>query len=68
MVLFLNALREIKIDESNIHRRFMVLIGFNGEKKYIIKKITLPIYAGGWNLNTTFMVLDSPSVYKLILG
>ena len=30
-VLFMNALKEIKIDESNIRRRSTVLVGFSGE-------------------------------------
>ena len=28
-VLFMNALKEMKIDESNIHRRSLVLVGFS---------------------------------------
>ena len=30
-VIFLNALKEMNIDEAHIHRRSTVLFGFNGE-------------------------------------
>jgi len=30
--------------------------------------ITLPVYAAGVNLHITFIVLDSPSAYNVILG
>ncbi|KAL5560386.1 hypothetical protein UlMin_036597 [Ulmus minor] len=67
-VLFLNALQEMKIDESNIRRCTTVLVGFNGEQKFTIGDIALPVYAGGINLNVNFTVLDSPSAYNMILG
>ena len=60
-VLFLNALKEMKIDESNIHRCSFVLVGFSGEQKCTVGDIALPVYTGGINLNVNFAVLDSPS-------
>ena len=30
-MLFLNALKEMKIDKSTIHRRSTIFVGFNGE-------------------------------------
>ncbi|KAL5576029.1 hypothetical protein UlMin_017728 [Ulmus minor] len=67
-VLFLNALKEMKIDESNIRRCATVLVGFSGEQKFTVGDIALPVYAGGINLNVNFTVLDSPSAYNMILG
>ncbi|KAL5577724.1 hypothetical protein UlMin_019423 [Ulmus minor] len=67
-VLFLNALKEMKIDESNIHRYATVLVGFSGEQKFTVGDIALPVYASGINLNVNFAVLDNPSAYNMILG
>lgn len=67
MCFFLNAPTEMKIDESNIHSLSMVLIRFNGEQKYTIREITLLVNTNGVYLNVTFMVLDSPSAYNIIL-
>ena len=67
-VIFLNALMEMKIDESNIRRCSTVLVGFNREQKFIVGDITLPVYAGRINLNVKFAVLDNPSTYNIILG
>ncbi|KAL5546372.1 hypothetical protein UlMin_006059 [Ulmus minor] len=67
-VIFLSALREMNIDEAHIHRRSTVLVGFSGEQKFTLGDITLPVYAAGVNLHVTFVVLDSPSAYNVILG
>ena len=67
-VIFLNALREMNIDESHIHHHFIVLVGFNGKQNFTLRDITLPVYAVGVNLHITFVVLDSPSTYNVILG
>ena len=67
-VLFMNALKEIKIDKSNIRRCSTVLLGFRGEQKFTIGDITLPVYVGGVNLNITFIVLDRSSAYNVIIG
>ncbi|KAL5543502.1 hypothetical protein UlMin_007286 [Ulmus minor] len=67
-VIFLNALKEMNIDESHIHRRSTVLVGFSGEQKFTLGDITLPVYASGVNLHINFVVLDSPSAYNVILG
>ncbi|KAL5569099.1 hypothetical protein UlMin_025674 [Ulmus minor] len=62
------ALKEMNIDEAHIHRRSTVLVGFSGEQKFTLGDITLPVYAAGVNLHITFVVLDSPSAYNVILG
>ena len=65
--IFLSALKEMNIDEAHIHRRSTVLIGFSGEQKFTLVDITQPVYAAGVNLHITFIVLDSPSAYNVIL-
>ena len=67
-VLFLNALKEMKTDESNICRCSTVLVGFSGEQKFTVRDIAFPVYTGRINLNVNFAVLDSPSAYNTILG
>ena len=66
-VLLLNSLKEIKIDESNIHRCSTILVGFGRDHKFTMGDITLPVYAGGVNLYITIVVLFSSSAYNVIL-
>ena len=67
-VIFLNAATEMNIDESHIHRHSTVLIGFNGEHKFTLGDITLPVYAAGVNVHIAFVMLDSPLAYNVIIG
>ena len=67
-VIFLSALKEMNIDEAHIHCRSTVLVRFSGEQKFTLGDITLPVYAAGVNLHITFVVLDNPSAYNVILG
>lgn len=68
-VLFLNAFREMGLDESKIIKKTTFLIGFSGEHKSTVGEIDLPVYAEGVNLCTRFLVVDSPtSAYNVILG
>ena len=66
--MFLNALKEMKIDASNIHCLSTILVGFSGEQKLTIGDITLLVYTDGVNLDIPFVVLDNPSAYNVILG
>ena len=43
-VFFFNALKEMEIEESNIHYRSKILVGFSGEQKFTLGDITLPVY------------------------
>ena len=45
-----------------------ILIGFSGEQKFTMGEISLPVYVARINRMTTFLVLDSPSAYNLIMG
>ena len=67
-IIFLDALKEMQISESNIVRKSTTLIGFSGEHKATLGEITLPIYAEGMNLNTKLLVMNSPSAYNVIMG
>ena len=42
-VLFLNAIKEMKVDEANIHHHFTILVEFSGEQKFTLWDITLPV-------------------------
>ncbi|XP_062104853.1 uncharacterized protein LOC133816303 [Humulus lupulus] len=66
-ILFLNALRDMKVDESTIIRKSTVLNGFSGEQKHSIGE-NLHVWAEGVNLQTKFIVVDCPSSYNAILG
>ena len=66
-VLFLNALKEMNIEESNIHCRSTILVKFSEEQKFTLGDITLPFYASGVNQYITFLVFDSLSAYNVIL-
>ena len=67
-MFFLNALKEMEIEESSIHRHSTILVSFSGEQKFTLVDITLPTYVDGVNLYITFVVLDNPSAYTVILG
>ncbi|XP_057780215.1 uncharacterized protein LOC130998827 [Salvia miltiorrhiza] len=67
-IMFINAFREMGLNESNITRKTAVLIGFSGESKTTVGEIDLPVYAEGVNLSTRFLVIDAPSAFNVILG
>ena len=66
--IFFNALKEMNINDAHIHRRSTVFLGFSGEQKFTLGDITLLVYMAGVNLYITFVVLDSPLAYNVILG
>lgn len=67
-VLFLSTLREMELFESDIEKSMTVLTGFNDESISAIGKIKLSVFAVGENMMTSFLVLDCPSAYNIILG
>ncbi|XP_031280249.1 uncharacterized protein LOC116138704 [Pistacia vera] len=67
-ILFLEAVKAMGLEEANINRWLTLLVGFNSEQKYSVEEIILPIYAGGINKQTVFLVIDCPSPYNVILG
>ncbi|XP_031282174.1 uncharacterized protein LOC116140726 [Pistacia vera] len=66
-ILFLEAVKAMGLEEANINRRPTLLVGFSLEQKYFVGEIILPIYAGGINKQTVFLVIDCPSPYNVIL-
>ena len=67
-VLFLNVYREMRLKEEDITRRCIFLVSFSGESRTTIGENILLVYAEGVNLYTKFLILDSLSVYNVILG
>ncbi|XP_031278807.1 uncharacterized protein LOC116137262 [Pistacia vera] len=66
-VMFLEAFKVMGLDESSINRRPTITVGFNSKQKYTIGDIALPVYTERFNHQTTFMILDAPSPYNVIL-
>ncbi|GMN62684.1 hypothetical protein TIFTF001_031763 [Ficus carica] len=66
-VLFLSTLREMELSELDIEKSMIVLTGFNGESTTAVGKIKLPVSTAGENKMTSFLVLDCPSAYNIIL-
>lgn len=66
-LIFLSTLKEMNIDEAHIHHRSTVLVEFSGEQKFTLGDITLLVYAAGVNLHITFVLVDNPSAYNMIL-
>lgn len=67
-ILQLGALKEMRLDETQIIRCSVTLVGFNGNATDTVGKISPIVYVKRVNLNTRFSVLDCPSVYNVILG
>ena len=67
-IILLNALVGMNIPESEITKRSLILIGFNGEMKHIIRDIKLPIYIIGVNSMQRSCVMNVLSSYNVILG
>ena len=59
---------EMNIKESHIHGRSTILVEFSREQKFTLGDITLIVYTGGVSLHITFVVLNNPSAYNMILG
>ena len=58
----------MEIDKFDIEKSTMVLIGFNGQLTAIVGKIKLPVFAAEENKMATFLVMDCPLEYSIILG
>ena len=67
-IIFSNTLVDMGVSLNTINRRSTVLIGFSGEQKFTLGEVTLHVYVEGVNKMTTFLVLDSPSTYNMIMG
>ncbi|XP_031285178.1 uncharacterized protein LOC116143868 [Pistacia vera] len=67
-IIFLETMKAMGLEETNINRRPTLLVGFNSEQKYTIGEIILPIYDSEVNKQTVFLVINCPSPYNVILG
>ncbi|GMN30982.1 hypothetical protein TIFTF001_044535 [Ficus carica] len=67
-VLFLSTLIEMELSESDIEMSMTILTCFNRESTTAVGKIKLPVFAAKKNKMTSFLVLDCPSAYNIILG
>lgn len=67
-ILFLTVLKKMDISEPQIQKAITTLVGFNSESTQEVGKIQLPIFIGGENKLTTFLVMDYPSIYNITPG
>lgn len=58
----------MRLDGTEIIKRSVKLMGFNGDSANTVGEISLLVYAEWVNLNTCFLVLDYPSAYNVIFG
>ena len=67
-VIFLDTIKIMGIDRSDIVRRTTTLVGFNGDTTNTLGEIVLPVFAKGVNKQTKFSVIECQSAYNVILG
>ncbi|XP_010513511.1 PREDICTED: uncharacterized protein LOC104789525 [Camelina sativa] len=67
-ILYMQAYKELGLDEGGLTRKSIPLVGFSGEVKQSIGEVTLPVYAEGVNKHTKFLVVDCASAYNAIMG
>ncbi|XP_024014421.1 uncharacterized protein LOC112088387 [Eutrema salsugineum] len=72
-ILFIKAfkglgLKGLGLDESALTQKSTTLVGFSGEVKQTVREVMLPVYAGGINKQTKFLILDCASAYNAIMG
>ncbi|CAB4268397.1 unnamed protein product [Prunus armeniaca] len=67
-VMFWDTFKRMKLDESGIRTNPTPLFAFKGSKARAIGDVTLPVIAAGKTLLVTFVVVDAPSAYNVIMG
>lgn len=67
-IIFLDAIKAMGIDRSEITRRSTTLVGFNGDATSTIGEIVLLVYSKRVNKQTKFNVIDCSSACNVILG
>ncbi|KAJ9546886.1 hypothetical protein OSB04_019429 [Centaurea solstitialis] len=65
-VIFVDTLKVMGIERSEIIRRSTTLIGFNGDPMNTLGEIILPVFAKGINKQTKFNVIDCQSAYNYL--
>lgn len=66
-IMFLPALKDVHLDESLIIQDSTTLTRFSSESKQTIWEIILPVFVGGVNLMTRFLLINAQSSYNLII-
>ncbi|XP_021745414.1 uncharacterized protein LOC110711344 [Chenopodium quinoa] len=67
-IIFKDALDQAGFKESDITKRSIVLIGFNGEPMNSLAEIQLPTLLKGINMMHKFYVIDCKIAYNVIVG
>ncbi|VVB04402.1 unnamed protein product [Arabis nemorensis] len=67
-ILFMEAFKGLGLKEEELTRKSTSLIGFSGEVKQTVGEVTLPVYTGGVNRQTKFLIVDCASAYNAIMG
>ncbi|VVB11381.1 unnamed protein product [Arabis nemorensis] len=67
-ILYLDAYKELGLDEAGLTRKSTPLVGFSGEVKQCMGEIMLPVYAEGINKQTKFLIVGCASGYNAIMG
>ncbi|XP_010445555.1 PREDICTED: uncharacterized protein LOC104728238 [Camelina sativa] len=67
-ILYMQAYKELGLDEGGLTQKSIPLVGFIGEVKQSIGKVTLPVNAEGVNKHTKFLVVDCASAYNAMMG
>ncbi|XP_010489839.1 PREDICTED: uncharacterized protein LOC104767523 [Camelina sativa] len=67
-ILYMQAYKELGLDEGGLTRKSIPLVGFSGEVKQSISEVTLPVYGEGVNKHTKFLVVDCASAYNAIMA
>ncbi|GMN60826.1 hypothetical protein TIFTF001_029922 [Ficus carica] len=66
-IMFLATLEEMEISKDRIQKSSTTLVGFNGKSTTAVRKIQLLVFVVGENRLTTFLIMDCPSAYNIIL-
>ncbi|KAH9602975.1 hypothetical protein KSS87_000505, partial [Heliosperma pusillum] len=67
-LIMLETLRNMGFDKKDLSQRTVPLVGFSGETKRSLGEITIPTFAGGINKQVSYLVIDGPATYNVILG
>lgn len=58
----------ISVDDSMIRPNWMMVRAFDGTKKSICREVDLKILAGPSEFEVSFVIVDTPTVFNLLLG
>lgn len=67
-VLFKDAFDQMGILPEEIEPWTILLVGFTGRSISSIGSITLPLTIEGYTRHLDFLIVDTPSLYNMILG